>query len=749
MKNKILGVIVCVALLTAVIPPTAAPAAQASREVRLGTIQPLNDLDPQLAQNSTEALLVEQVFLGLTGLDENGNPIPELAQVWEVSEDSRIWTFSLRPEVQWVGADRRPVRNVVARDVGFSLERAREFGNFNGLIEAVELVDDLTVMIILGQSYPELASLLAVAPAAKIVPLDLVLEAGDGWTLPGVIWGNGPYLLADRAGPSVTLEANPFWEGGRTNEVGAARVEYVEDPRESLRRFVNGEFDLIELYPDFRETVGQDPGFERLVRDVPGAQLNLFSQSPFARQVGSGHSYLVKEYLLPVYSSHFGLGGLHLWSFNNQLPEVQIADNVRVLNGETLGALLSLDEQGTLIFERQTPQLSLIQPGDILVGDSTLTVGNEAAPYGFLLRAVNLFPDGGRFLVETVPAFLDEAVIQGSLEQPVEIDLDNIYDIPPVSGLPQNDRFALAAYRPPYASLQIEIDRVLYDEDGDETNTTDDQVRVEGKVTVEPGAGMQFTLNIRNNQLQSMRFTNNLKQSAELKMYSQVKLADLQKTVTIKRFIFAPQTFLVGWVPVVITPEISVVAGINGSISVDISTGIKQTSTITAGAEYRDGNWNRVIEVGDLHVSPLEMTLKQSASARAFAGPELAVTIYGVAGPYGRIQAYLTLKVDPATSPWWTVKGGISGEVGFKAQVLSVIDLRFKQPFDIYGPETLGEAGKIIPTATFMPTKPPPSTPPKITNVCISILWPLRCWPWWLWVIAVLLTLFILGKIFG
>ncbi len=749
MKTRILGVIVCVTLLMAVTSPIVTPAAQTPGDVRLGTIQPPNDLDPQLAQNSTEALLVEQIFLGLTGLDENGNPIPELAQSWDVSDDGLVWTFTLRPEVQWVGADRRLIRNVDSRDVGFSFDRAREFGNFNGLIDAVELVDDFTVMIILGQSYPELATLLAVAPAAKIVPLDLVLEAGDEWTSPGVIWGDGPYLLADRAGPSVTLEANPFWEGERTNEVSAVQVEYVEDPRESLRRFVNGEFDLIELYPDFREIVGQDPGFERLVRDIPGTQINLFNQSLFARRVGIGHSYLVKEYLLPVYSPFFGLGRIHLWRFNNQPPEVQIADNVRVLNGETLGALLSLNEQGMLTFDRQTPQLSLIQPGDILVGDSTLTVGNDAAPYGFLLRAVNFFPDGGRFIVETIPAFLDEAVIQGSLAQPIGIDFNNIYDIPPVSSLPQSERFATVAYKPPYASLEIEIDRVLYDEDGDETNTTDDQVRVEGKVTVEPGAGMQVTLDIRNNRLQSMRFTNNLKQSAELKVYSQVKLADLQKVVTIKRFIFAPQTFLIGWVPVVITPEISVVAGINGSISVDISTGIKQTSTITAGAEYRNGNWNRVLEIGDLHVSPWEMTLKQTASARAFAGPELAVTIYGVAGPYGRIQGYFTLKVDPAASPWWIVKGGIGGEVGFKAQVLSVIDLRFKQPFDIYGPETLGEADKIIPTATFMPTKPPPSTPPKVTNACTSIWWPLRCWPWWLWVIAVLLALFILGKIFG
>lgn len=752
MKYKIMNVFLCMVLLIGLFAstsPTWVAAKQDVNSLRLGLNFPFDQIDPQIAGNSSEALIVDQLFLGLVRLDANTKIETGLAESWQVSGDGQAWTFFLRKGVPWVDANRRAVRDVNASDVQFTFERAREFGNFENLIKGVEVVDDYTVIIFLQGVFPDLLNVLAVSPAAKIVPVDLVLKMGnDVWLQPGTIWSDGPYLLVDRSRAALVLEANPFWTGERTNAINAVRVEYTPDPQDALRRYVNSEFDLIELDPGFRDVLVQDPGFVQRIHNEPGNQLELYTKSFFAQQTGIGHAYLVKEYLLPVYSPFLGLAGFHFWSFNTQLPPVQISENTRVLNDETLGALISLDEQGTLTFERETAQLAIIQAGDILVGDSTLRVGTEAAPYGFLLRVSNRFADGARIVIQTVPAMLDEAVVQGSLANDLVVDLNNIYAIPIAYHAPQKNGNVQVAYSPPYEGLELKIDDVLYDADND-LNTQNDQVRALGKVNISPGAGLHLSLDIVNNRLQRLRFTNGLKQTAELKVYSNLNLASLDESKVVKRYIFAPQTIFIGWVPVVITPELSVVVGVNGAVSVKISTGFQQSSEITAGAGYEGGTWTPILEITNVDVKRVETVLEQGASARAFAGPELAVTIYGVAGPYGRIQGYLALSADPATTPWWVLKGGVDGEVGVKAKIFSVVDLRYKYPFDIYGPILLDQAGGGVPTVEFIPPTPIP-TPVKEYDKCSAASWwTPGCWDWRMYLILAVLGLMILRGLLG
>jgi peptide/nickel transport system substrate-binding protein len=53
------------------------------------------------AENSVDATLSSLVFAGLTRLDENGVPFPDLAQTWTVSPDGTVYTFTLRPGLLW------------------------------------------------------------------------------------------------------------------------------------------------------------------------------------------------------------------------------------------------------------------------------------------------------------------------------------------------------------------------------------------------------------------------------------------------------------------------------------------------------------------------------------------------------------------------------------------------------------------------------------------------------------------------
>ncbi len=88
--------------------------------VRVSTVSEPSTLDPNLAEDIYSITPIEQLFLGLTNLNnETGAVEPELAESWTVSDDGLTWTFNMRKDAVW--SDGTPV---TAKDVEYSVKRA-------------------------------------------------------------------------------------------------------------------------------------------------------------------------------------------------------------------------------------------------------------------------------------------------------------------------------------------------------------------------------------------------------------------------------------------------------------------------------------------------------------------------------------------------------------------------------------------------------------------------------------------------
>lgn len=101
-----------------------APAAPATSgealTLRLATVSEPSTLDPNLAEDYYSITPIEQMFLGLTNINNATSEIePELAESWTVSDDGTVWTFNLRQDVKW--SDGNPV---TANDIVYSVRRA-------------------------------------------------------------------------------------------------------------------------------------------------------------------------------------------------------------------------------------------------------------------------------------------------------------------------------------------------------------------------------------------------------------------------------------------------------------------------------------------------------------------------------------------------------------------------------------------------------------------------------------------------
>ncbi|MBA3297812.1 MAG: ABC transporter substrate-binding protein [Acidobacteria bacterium] len=126
-------------------------------------------LNPAVTTSGSTHPITDQIFNGLVGLDEQLQPIPELAERWTVEEGGRTYRFALRPGVTW--HDGAPFTSA---DVKFTFEQAllkyhsRTRAALEGLLETVDTPDNLTAVFRLKRPYGPLLQRLDVVEASII-----------------------------------------------------------------------------------------------------------------------------------------------------------------------------------------------------------------------------------------------------------------------------------------------------------------------------------------------------------------------------------------------------------------------------------------------------------------------------------------------------------------------------------------------------------------------------------------------------
>lgn len=253
-------------------------------------------LDPSLATDSVSLDVIENLFLGLTSFDVDGNVEPELAKDWNASEDGLVYTFNMRDDALW--ASYTPSGGVVeigpvtADDIVSGVKRAcnpdtaSDYAYVDYIIKGCEdwntadtttlspeelqvlmdgvgvtAVDSYTVRFDINSpasDFPAIAGMAVNRP----LPQATIDQYGDTWTEAGKIVTNGPYFLANWFHfDSLVLEKNPYWYGWADAPGNIDRVEsfMIADASTSFSMYESGELDTAKVpLPDI-DSVRNDP----------------------------------------------------------------------------------------------------------------------------------------------------------------------------------------------------------------------------------------------------------------------------------------------------------------------------------------------------------------------------------------------------------------------------------------------------------------------------------------------------------
>jgi peptide/nickel transport system substrate-binding protein len=178
-------------------------------------------LDPITSNEMISVRLTELIFNGLVGINEKQEIVPELAEKWDRSADSRTYTFFLRKDVMWHPKEGEEPKPFTADDLIFTYKIMMHPKTITPLkvryefINAVEKLDDYTVRFTLKRPILNALAKFSFKVIPKHGPKNpLYLTREDPFVRNPI--GTGPYLLKSiTAEREIVLSANENYFKGR------------------------------------------------------------------------------------------------------------------------------------------------------------------------------------------------------------------------------------------------------------------------------------------------------------------------------------------------------------------------------------------------------------------------------------------------------------------------------------------------------------------------------------------------------
>lgn len=268
------------------------PDEQGGRRLVVGLRSEPSTLNPTTVTRTVDSTVIGQLHGCLVATDRDTlEPVPELAESWQVSDDGRVVDLELRRGVRFSDGEAFD-----AEDVVFTFETllnpeipALRRSSFvvGGEPAKVTATGPYAVRLELGAARAAAVRSLdgiAILPSHKVRPLVQAGEWAGAWgvaTPPAEMAGLGPFRLARyQPGERLVVERNPYYwkrdtEGRVLPYLDEIEFEFIPAEAEVVR-FAAGSIDVIDnLSPESFIALEREEG-QRIMTDVgPGLRYDL------------------------------------------------------------------------------------------------------------------------------------------------------------------------------------------------------------------------------------------------------------------------------------------------------------------------------------------------------------------------------------------------------------------------------------------------------------------------------------------
>lgn len=230
-------------------------------------------INPVLAQTDADRDLVSLMYSGLLRYDENGSPIPALADKVEILDDGLTYKIILKEKLYWSNGEK-----LTADDVVFTIGLAKNpqlqsprRASWEGV--EIEKLDDNTVLFTLKKPYAPFLENLTLGILPKHIWEQVPISQFPLVELNINPVGAGPYKLTSVSKDSIgsisaiSLEANKYFAFGRPN-IKSIEIKFYRNEENIASDLKNGVLD---------SAGGLSPKYAEELKNISGEKISIKS----------------------------------------------------------------------------------------------------------------------------------------------------------------------------------------------------------------------------------------------------------------------------------------------------------------------------------------------------------------------------------------------------------------------------------------------------------------------------------------
>jgi len=383
---------------------------------------------------------------------------------------------------------------------------------------------------------------------------------------------------------------------------------------------------------------------------------------------------------------------------------VKISEKAKVISESNWNQnFVAIDSANyTLTFGRNT-EIEQYKPGDIIV---------SAAGEGLLRKVKSVQVVNDQVVVITENATLTDLIEEGLVDFRQQLTHSQIKS---VQYHYEGIYLDTVNYKSNSEVFSWPINIVLFDLDGN-PQTTNDQIRIVGAFDCDWTFIAKIDIGLTQG-LKEVKFGFESNESLNLQLLAGLQY-NFEKKKTLATVNFTPIVVVVGVVPLVFTPQLKIILGVDGYANASITTEITQSIEFEAGLQWlKNAGWSSYSNLDkSFNFQPPQLTA--NAGATGYVKPEMAVKLYGIVGPYANLKLYGKLNANLLQTPWWKLYAGIKMAAGVKIEILDKFLLDFSVSDLINIEQQIAQASSLpglTPVAAFT-ANPTSGTAPLAVN---------------------------------
>jgi hypothetical protein len=335
------------------------------------------------------------------------------------------------------------------------------------------------------------------------------------------------------------------------------------------------------------------------------------------------------------------------FNWGTKIGNITYSGNVVFLGSEELALLKEVTANG-LVFSGNTGELEKIAHKSILVMGIS-----EKTPYGSLRKVNTIQKNGGEITITTSDALLSDAIKEGTIkfqERLIEKDF---------TLKSKAEGVLVKGPHKSFDGLAVTLDDLEIFKDG--TNIA----RFNGAIGI--STEIDMTIEIRFNEITEIEVITTLNKIDEVTVTSNAAFNG-EKEIVAAEFIHSP--IIID--SLVFVPEVTILCGYNGTISSEVSSGVRQDRVITSKMNYQLSKWSEDPLVHSESFDFSKPLVTDNSDLEIFSGPEINLILFGIPVQTVKATGFYALQADKTGSPLWRLFIGNNGYNTLKADILGL-----------------------------------------------------------------------------